>query len=522
MEESLEAAHGCPRLRTTARLRTIAALSADGVVAQSESPLRRAFWLGEVDARVPALFRIGLGLVVLSDIVDRLRDLFGFYTDLGLVAARSPLQRWLRPSLFDAFGSPAGVSVLFTFGLLAAAAFLVGYRSRLATALLWLFMLSLSNRNPHIADGGDTVIRMLLFWTLFLDVGAALSLDVRLGRRPRQASVPAAPLRLVQLQVAVIYLFTFLAKTGPSWRDGSAVLRAVASAEWGRGLAPLLAAHPGLCRALTWATLALEGSFAFLVLSPWRPSVTRAVALGAGTALHLGILLTMRVGVFSEVMPVSYLALVPAAWVERLAGPAVGIRASPARPALVAALALQMALVITEQALRPAGHALPSPVGTELTLLGLHQNWSMFAPDSPLLEVRWQVPGRLADGSTVDVARAVAPGLVRRGGFFYSRWHKLRNTLASQDPALVAALGRYLCRRYRGARAGRLERFDLVGEIHDLDPRGPQPPAEQAVFVRQRCSGPEAQDLPPVPHGPDRAGGPVDGLQRSDGGGLHR
>src|SRR5438270_861036 len=99
-------------------------------------------------------------------------------------------------------------------------------------------------------DLGSENIFSRVFW--LGRVEARGSAGVRLGRRAAGATVPAASLRCLQLQVALIYAVTFLAKSGPSWRDGAAVHRAIGSSDWARGTAPLLAQHPDLCAALTW------------------------------------------------------------------------------------------------------------------------------------------------------------------------------------------------------------------------------------------------------------------------------
>src|SRR5256885_15719003 len=122
-------------------------------------------------------------------------------------------------------------------------------------------------------------------------------------------------------------------------------------------------------------------------------------------------------------MPVSYLAFLLPAWIDRVLGPSASDSAAPPRHrrGLMLALALQFLLVATEQIARPLGRTLPLPLEAELGLAGLRQSWRMFAPDGPVVDIRWEVPGRLADGQAVDVAAAVAPALAARDGFRYSR-----------------------------------------------------------------------------------------------------
>jgi hypothetical protein len=475
----------------------------------SENILRRSFWTGVVDARPAALLRIALGVLAFTDLLDRLRDFNAFYTLDGLVAGPAEGFRTVSWSLFSLTGSRGGALALFLAGFPVALAFAVGYRTRLANLLLWVFLVSLHNRNLHVCDGGDAVLQALVFWSLFNDTAATYSLDVRLGRRPPAATIPAFPVRALQIQVALIYLMTFIAKSGQGWREGTAVYQAVSNADWGRGLGPLLAAHPALCRVLTRATLVIEGAFPLLVLCPWRTRATRALALAGGLGLHLGIFLTMRVGIFSEVMPLSYLVFVPGGWIDAGAAavariapcwvassplPPVGTAPPGARRRLwqrvaVVVVAVQLALIGADQVIRLGRIPTPRPLLAELRLVGQVQNWRMFAPDAPRHDITWRVPGELTDGGREELTEVVIPELAARGGFFYSRWHRLRNSLNTNPSDLLWPFGRYVCRRWllhhpdRGG--ARLARFELIARVRPLVDPGTAP--YEQVHYKQSC-----------------------------------
>jgi vitamin K-dependent gamma-carboxylase-like protein len=475
----------------------------------SENIFRRSFWTGVVDARPPALLRIGLGLLAVADLFDRLRDFNAFYTLDGLVAGLGESMRMgINWTLFSLTAGRGATLALFLGGFPLALAFALGYRTRIANVLLWMFVVSLHNRNPYVCDGGDAVMQALLFWSMFVDTGAVFSLDVRLGRRARSPTIAAFPFRALQLQIALIYLTTFIAKDGRGWREGTAVFQAVSNSDWGRGLGPWLASHPALCRVLTWATLAIEASFPFLVLSPFRTKLTRTVAIAGGVALHTGIFLTMRIGIFSQVMPLSYLVFVPLRWID--AGEAAFARATarwrwlrekaaadrPARPpspawgratAVVAAAVL--ALIAVDQVRRIARIRSPRAFTALMTLVSQQQNWSMFAPDPPRIDITWRVPGVLTDGSREELTEAVVPELASRDGFVYSRWHRLRNSLNMNPPDLLWPFGRYVCRRARlhhATSGARLARFELVAHVRPLINEAPAAPREQ-VHYKQSC-----------------------------------
>ena len=258
--------------------------------------------------------------------------------------------------------------------------------------------------------------------------------------------------------------------------------------QWSRGLGPFVGRFPGVCKALTWGTLAFEATFPLLVFSPFRPRLTRAIALLAGTAFHLGIFVTMRVGLFSPIMPASYLVFLFPEWIDRaqrrLTGrepappPATALLPerpvpAPASPAtraarwrhgvVVAALAVSFGTAMAGQAFAARGRNLRRPLARWLALLSLEQNWKMFSPDTPVTELSWAGPGFLTDGRPIDVVATVAPELTRPTGFIYTRWHKLAHNLVGQPQVLLRGVGQYLCRRYNGEHADpKLDRFDLA------------------------------------------------------------
>src|SRR5262249_19688383 len=152
---------------------------------------------GTVDPRPLALFRVAFGLTLLHDLFDYARDLTAFASDAGMLP-RGAQAEPLAWSAFELVGDPRAVAALYAGGVLVTLAFTLGYRTRLANLLAWLFFTSLHNRNLYVTDGGDDLVRILLFLSLFTDLGCAWSADVALGRK-RRAPVPALGLRALQL-----------------------------------------------------------------------------------------------------------------------------------------------------------------------------------------------------------------------------------------------------------------------------------------------------------------------------------
>ena len=239
------------------------------------------FWFAPLDPRVPAALRIGYGLL-----------------GLWSYAALWPTLAW---SLADGgLGLGVGKSGPDVVNLLAG--------GRLPMLGAWLGIVTLGERNPLLIDGSDGVLRVLGLWMLFLPLNAVWSLS---RPDPNAATVEHTrwPLRMMQLQVCIIYVKTGLIKAlYPSWQEGTAVFYAMASPKYWRFPMEEILANPafqGFTVLATYATLVFELGFP-LVFVPRL----RRLWLTLGLGLHLGVFAFLSLGAFSEVILWSYLAFV--------------------------------------------------------------------------------------------------------------------------------------------------------------------------------------------------------------------
>ena len=136
-----------------------------------------------VDLRALALFRIGLGLIVSGDALDRCRSLM-LLTDEGPSprALLESLGGW--PSLHGFSGGTGVTSALLAAQALVGLALAAGVVTRVAAVCSFLLVASVQHRAPLGPFAGDNLLRALLFWSLFLPLGARLSIDARGDRRP--------------------------------------------------------------------------------------------------------------------------------------------------------------------------------------------------------------------------------------------------------------------------------------------------------------------------------------------------
>jgi predicted DCC family thiol-disulfide oxidoreductase YuxK len=277
-----------------------------------------------MDPRTLALGRIGLGLVLLGDLLRRVPWLRDLYSNAGVIPNHTVLWRPPFPRIFSLFfmsSLPEESALWFLVCFLCFFCFLVGYRTRLFHVLSFVMMTSLHNRVLQAENWGGVAMAVLMLWTAFLPLGRRFSVDAVLASlraRPDEtpeelaAGVPppddrpAASLAVLGLllQLAVIYWFNFVHKSGPTWRDGTAIYYVLhqeriitAFALWFREHAPY-----AVTVFLTRATLVIEAGAPLLILTPvfWR--WTRPIVAVLLVGMHASIAMLVNLGIFSAAM----------------------------------------------------------------------------------------------------------------------------------------------------------------------------------------------------------------------------
>jgi predicted DCC family thiol-disulfide oxidoreductase YuxK len=268
-----------------------------------------------IDLRTLALFRVALGTVLAFYVLNRLPDIGAFYTDLGVLPRSYLVQTdaWSRLSLYLVNGEYWFAAILLLVQLVCALALTFGYRSRLATVALWVLFTSLINRNPLVLIGGDWLLACLLFWAMFLPLGARWSVDAALSiQPPPEKNLHTSPASVgLLVQVMSVYFFSAVLKSAPDWwPDGTAIYYTM---ELERYASPsgraLLLPHPLLMQCLTYFVYFLELLGPLLAFSPWFRRPLRFALMACFMAMHTGFILFMKIGYFPFVSLASLTAL---------------------------------------------------------------------------------------------------------------------------------------------------------------------------------------------------------------------
>lgn len=204
----------------------------------------------------------------------------------------------------------------------AAVFFTLGLRTRLATVALFIIQSSMNHANPMVVNGEDLVVRMLLFYGIFAPLGAAFALDSkyggsRYGTKRTGGPMPVWALRLMQINIAGVYLFSLPVKlaSDASWLNGEALYWVMMTSTWNRWPVQSWFYEGSLSLVLTAATVLAEGLFPILVL--FRRTRLPMVAVMA--CFHLGLALALKhVSFFSISMACSFLLFLSAAQARRV------------------------------------------------------------------------------------------------------------------------------------------------------------------------------------------------------------
>lgn len=269
-----------------------------------------------LDLRALGLLRIALAAVLLTDLAIRSTDLEAHYANMGVLPLHALFANCWTPyqiSLHTISGLWQVQAILFLVAAGFAAALLLGYHTRWMTVLSWLMLVSVQNRNPLILQGGDDLLRMLLFWGIFLPWGRCYSLDARHKPLPASFTYFSAATVAYIVQLALLYWCTALLKSGPEWtQDGTALYYALSLDQILMPVGRLLYPHSELLRLLTFGAYYTEMLLPFLLFIPFRVAWWRMVFITVLFLFHVGISLTLFVGLFYLINMASLLALLPA------------------------------------------------------------------------------------------------------------------------------------------------------------------------------------------------------------------
>ena len=382
------------------------------------SSIGRDFWFWwrpafALDLRSLAVFRVALGIFLLVDLTSRLGDFSAHYSDQGVMSVESADDFSGAAILFPLHHIHHGDTwqqAVFLLGILLAIGIIAGLGTRFCLVGAWLLVNGIHARNPLVLYGADTHLVVMLLWSCFLPLDRCWSWTAWKSGRPETHRVQSVASVAYVLQIAVIYWFSFMSKSGEAWRSGEALKIALQLDAYVSEAGRFLASQTHWLGPLNWLTLIAEALAPILLLGPLRWMRVAAVGLIAG--LQLGFAVFMDLGLFPYV---SLVALIPLVWVGHdLAQGDKGKLAAQPSPwgpwsEYVAGILLMGMLLwnisvsqVAFQRTRLKAR-LSDAVVWVAEVFRLDQSWSMFSPDPPLEDGWLVVEARLGDGRTIDL-----------------------------------------------------------------------------------------------------------------------
>ena len=447
------------------------------------------------DLRSLALLRILLGVLVILDLWFRFPDIKAFYSDEGIIPRAAHLEIYGSTylSVFLMNGLPLFVGGLFLVTIFFAILFIFGLQTRVSNIVLWFFMNSLHARNPLILTGGDTLFHLILFWCMFLPVGACFSID-RLfknkNNEKQKIDYTVFSVGTIGLftQIMFMYCFTAACKVGPEWmKDGSAIYYALNIDQYVTPLGHYLLNFPALLKLLTPLVFWFEAvGPLFLFFPAFNPQLRLIIILGF-LCLQIGFGSCLIVGIFPYIASVAILSFLPAVFWDLIIPSFLKLKIlnknyeklsnvmhkatsfivknySPCSLKIksfnltglvnfIATCSMITILLWNIQSLESLKFRMPNWLSRYSYLFGVEQQWVMFGSKF-LKDDFWYVySGVLKNGNIVDIfnnGSKLTWDRPKNFSRFYPnhRWSVYIRSLWVNDPRLKPYYAQYLCKEW--------------------------------------------------------------------------
>lgn len=272
------------------------------------------------DKRALALMRMSIAFVLMLDLGIRLSDLEAFYSDTGVLPLPALFEHAWNAYFFS-FHAMSGLwqfqLFLFLLAFFFAILLFIGYRTRLFTFLSWLMLLSLHNRNVLILQGGDDLLRMVLFWAIFIPWGERYSCD-RLLENKTMVNNKLLTVATIAYLLQVSYLYTGSALLkGPEWNhDFTALYYAYSIDQIAFPITKHLYYHPDLLKNLTCIAYYFELLVPVLFFIPVKHAWFRTAGVFAITGFHLLNGMTLFIGLFPLIGIATAIGILPPAFMD--------------------------------------------------------------------------------------------------------------------------------------------------------------------------------------------------------------
>ena len=278
-----------------------------------------------LDSRSLALFRVYVAVILLVNFLCTRLPFFDlFHSKNGFLTFKSLINsdRFFSQTTSLNFIYPGDGFQIFLFGLaiLCAVLLLIGYRTGWALFGSWILLASIHAKNPLIINSGDTLLVLILFWSLLLPLNSHFSVDKALAEKEDKPfnEFSIASFCLIG-QMLMLYIFAGASKTNAVWRDGSAVYYSLMLDNFRTQWGDIILQYPELMKYLshfTYYFFETAMPWIFVFLAWWWP--IRLLLLTMMIGFHLSLSLFLELGLFAWIAMSGWLVLLPAEFWNQL------------------------------------------------------------------------------------------------------------------------------------------------------------------------------------------------------------
>jgi hypothetical protein len=194
---------------------------------------------------------------------------------------------------------------------------IVGFYTKISLVVSFILLVSLHQRSIWQLSSSELLMRITMMYLIFSPSAHAYSIDSILARKrnkkPLELEWAPWAIRLIQIQLSVVYLWTFWHKLkGDTWFDGSALYYATRLESMKNMSVPFLLDSMPSIRLMSWGTLLIELSLGlFIWIKECRP-----LLIILGILFHLSIEFMMAIPFFEHVMILLLFTFVDPHWVR--------------------------------------------------------------------------------------------------------------------------------------------------------------------------------------------------------------
>jgi hypothetical protein len=259
-----------------------------------------------------AIFRILLGTLTLFTFFQDALRLEDFWGPFAIQSVETGLKNYHFPilNIFQYF--KLSYSVLYSLiavQFISLMCFTLGFKTRFFSIIAFILLVSFQQRNINMLSSADLLLRIMFFIMMFAPSANVLSLDSFFAKKkgkPLAKDVAPWAHRLIQIQIAVVYISTIIAKSkGETWLDGSAVYYSTRLVDLTRFPVPFLLDWKWFLTLSTWLTLIIEFSLGTLMFI----KEFKKPLIFIGIIFHLGIEYMMTIPTFEILMIFGLLAM---------------------------------------------------------------------------------------------------------------------------------------------------------------------------------------------------------------------